>query len=433
MKRNTLLVTLAGTAALAAALVWAFAPRPVRVELAAAAAGRYVQTIDEDAKTRLTDRYLVSAPLTGRLARIALREGDTVAADSVVATLTPALPAMLDERTLRELQARVEAAEAALERAGARIERTRVTQAQAKAERGRSEQLAARGFIAPTKLETDRLMELAAQKEVDAAVAERHVATHDLEQAKAALGTARKPIGSAPGTGSSGSRPVGASRDADLRSDAGGTAAFTLRSPVAGQVMRVLQASEATVTLGTPLLEIGDTSRLEIVVELLTTDALSARTGSPVMIERWGGSGTLEGRVARIEPAGFTKVSALGVEEQRVRAVVELTSAPELWQRLGDGYRVGLRIVVVDEAGAMMVPVGAVFPLAEGAAPGAAAARRHAVFVHEDGRAKLTPVAVGGRNGAAAWISEGLSAGQQVVVYPPAGLRDGARVQTRAP
>lgn len=410
MKRNTLILTLASAAAIAATLAWSFAPRPIPVELATAVTGRYLQTIDEDAKTRLSDRYQVSAPLTGRLARITLREGDGVSADTVVATLTPVLPSMLDERSLREMQARMEAAQAGLERATARLERSRVSLAQANAERGRSEQLAARGFIAPTKLETDRLLELAAQKEVDAASAERHVATHDLELAKAALLTARRPA--AGGAGSS---------------------VFSLRAPVAGQVMRVLQTSETTVAVGTPLLEIGDASRLEVVVELLTTDAVSAKPGAPVLIERWGGPGTLDGQVLRVEPAGFTKVSALGVEEQRVRVIVGILSPTDQWRRLGDGFRVSVRIVIVDESKALLVPVGAVFPLPEAATASVPAGRRHAVFTFDQGRARITPISLAGRNGSLAWFTEGLSAGQQVVVYPPSGLREGARVQRREP
>ncbi len=412
MKRKTWITAAALAVALAIVLAWAFAPRPVEVELAAVTQGRFETSIDEDGKTRLADRYVVSAPLAGRLTRITLREGDAVAAGAVVATLTPVLPGMLDERTLRELQARVEGAQANIGRASTRIEGAKVALEQAQNEARRSEQLSQQGFIAATKLEDDRLAVAAAQKEVDAASAERHVATHDLQQARAALGAVRQPAGG------------------------GSRAAFAVNAPAAGRVLRLLQTSEATVAVGTPLLEIGDTRRLEIVAELLTTDALAATPGRRVTIERWGGPATLEGRVRSVEPAAFTKVSALGVEEQRVRVLIDITTPPAQWQALGDGYRVSVRIVTLAEAQAVQVPVSAVFPLPAGAGGsdpdgGGATPARHAVFRVDGGRARLVPVTLGARNGSAAWITSGLAVGQPVIVYPPASVRDGVRVKAR--
>ncbi|HJW12224.1 MAG TPA: efflux transporter periplasmic adaptor subunit, partial [Albitalea sp.] len=188
-------------------------------------------------------------------------------------------------------------------------------------------------------------------------------------------------------------------------------------------VLRVVQGSETTVALGTPLLEIGDTSQLEIVAELLTTDALQTPPGARVRIERWGGPGVLEGRVRRIEPAAFTKVSALGVEEQRVNVLIDLTSPPATWQALGDAYRVGVRIITLAQPSVLRVPVSAVFPRAEGGM---------AVFVADGGRARLVPVELGGRNGSEAWVRSGVAAGSEVIVYPPAALRDGERVKARS-
>jgi HlyD family secretion protein len=424
MKHKTWYYAVAVVLALALALAWAFAPRAVEVELAPVTQGRFEITVDEDAKTRLAERYVVSAPLAGHLSRITLREGDAVAAGAPLATLTPVLPAMLDARTQRELAARVEAAQANVERAGTRIARAEVALAQANNEVARSEKLAQQGFVAATKLDTDRLAVLAAQKEVDAAVAEQHVATHDLEQARAALGAMRQ-------------SEAGAARSP------GGAAAprsFALRAPVAGQVLRVLQGSEATVALGTPLLELGDTGRLEVVAELLTNDAIAALPGSRVLIERWGGPGTLEGRVKRVEPGGFTKVSALGVEEQRVRVLIDITSPAPQWKALGDGFRVSVRIVTLAQDNALLVPVSAVFPLpagsAENGASGASGANddampHHCVFVAEGGRARLRPVHLRGRNGQMAWFSGTLAVGTQVIVYPPPAVRDGVRIAAR--
>ena len=423
MKPKTWFIAAAVVLALGLALAWAFAPRPVEVELAPVTQGRFETSIDEDGKTRLADRYVVSAPLAGRLARITLREGDAVLADAPLATLTPVLPAMLDERTLRELGARVESAQDNVQRAATRIARAQVSLEQAKNEARRSEQLAQQGFIATTKLDSDRLNTQAAEREVDAAAAERRIAGHDLEQARAALGAVRP---QAPALGAV-RQPAGASTQRG----------FAVRAPVAGRVLRVFQVSEGIVALGTPLLELGDTRRLEIVAELLTTDALAARPGSRVMIERWGGPKTLEGRVRSVEPGAFTKVSALGVEEQRVRVLIDISSPLPEWQALGDGYRVSVRIITLSQDQAVQVPVSAVFPL-PGAAAGAAGADTNggsapsfAVFVNEAGRAKQVPVALAARNGSAAWIKSGLTMGQQVIVYPPATVRDGVRVAAR--
>jgi HlyD family secretion protein len=400
MNRRTLALWGTAAVALAAALAWAFSPRPVEVEIATAGRGPFEVTIDEDGKTRLPDRYVVSAPLAGRLARITLREGDAVAAGDVVATLTPALPAMLDERSAREAGSRVEAAQAQLQRAGARIARVRVALEQARLEAGRSEQLARDGFIAPTKRESDALAVEAAARELDAAVEERHVAEHEVAQARAALLALRQ----VPAPGGRG---------------------FAIRSPIAGQVLRIQQASEGTVASGAPLLEVGQLEHLEVVAELLTADALRTPAGTPVRIERWGGPVVLQGRVRRVEPAAFTKVSALGVEEQRVNVVIDLASPRAQWQALGDGYRVSLRFVVTAEADVLQVPASAVFPLPEGDD------HQMAVFVVDGGQARLNPVQLRARNGTAAWIGGGLQPGARVIVYPPTAVRDGVRVKER--
>ena len=414
MNRKTWIVGGSAAVLLALAVGWAFAPRPVEVELAPVTQGPFETTIDEDGKTRLADRYVVSSPLAGKLARITLKEGDAVEANMALALLSSVLPTMRDERTLRELQARVESAEDNVQRAEIRIARSQVALDQAKNDFRRSEQLAQQGFIAPAKLDTDRLASLGVQREVEAAAAERRIAVHDLEQARAALGATREPSAGA------------------------GQRGFTVRAPSAGRVLRVLQTSEGAVALGAPLFEIGDTHRLEIVAELLTTDAPTARPGSRVMIERWGGPTTLEGRVRSVEPAAFTKVSALGVEEQRVRVLIDITSPQAEWQALGDGYRVSVRIVTLAEDKAVQVPVSAVFPLPADAAGsgrnasgGPALGPRYAVFLADGGRARQVPVVLGARNGSAAWIRSGLAPGQQVIVYPPAAVQDGVRVKAR--
>lgn len=396
MKTSTRLALAGSSIAALLALAWAFAPRPLEVETATVIEGLFEATVDDDARTRLHDRYVVSAPLAGRLNRIALREGDGVAAGDVVATLTPALSPLLDERSLGEQRARLAAAQAGVERASARVEGANVAVLQARNEARRSEELARQGFVAATKLEADRLGLLAAQKEHDAAQAERHVATHEVQQARAALAAVQR----------------------------GGGPAFAVRAPVAGRVLRVLQASEGSVALGTPLLELGDTGRMDVVAELLTTEAVRIKPGQPVHIERWGGPGELQGRVRLVEPGAFTKVSALGVEEQRVRVLMDLTSPPEQWRSLGDAYRVGVRVVVVSEPRARQVPLAAVFPRTD--------ASGMAVFVLDGSRARLQPVDVVARSSTHAWVrGPQPAAGTPVIIYPPAAVVDSARVKPR--
>ena len=413
MQKKTWMYGAVAVLALAALLAWAFAPRPTGVEVAAVAQGRFEAGIDEDAKTRLRDRYSVSAPLAGRLERIALREGDAVQAGDVLARLAPALPALLDERGLREQQARVDAAQARVQAAGARLERSQVALAQASSDLRRSEPLAQQGFVAPTRLDAERLAVRAAQADAAAAQQDQQAARFDAAQARAALELVRRPA------------------------SAGTHGAFEVRAPVSGRVLRVAQASEGLVALGAPLLELGDTTRLEVVAPLLTTDALQTRAGAPVRIERWGGPGVLHGRVRSVEPGAFTKVSALGVEEQRVNVLIDLTSPPAQWAALGDGYRVVVRVLTREADNATLVPLSALFPLPGAAAPAAGmeadAAQRMAVFVVREGRARRVPVALEARGSTNAWVKEGLQTGDQVVVYPPSTLTDGARVAIRTP
>lgn len=402
MTRKHWVYALVGIAVLLGILAWAFAPRPVEVETASAEVGRFEAGVEEDGKTRLRENYVISAPLAGLLTRITLKEGDSVKAGANVAMIRPAYAPLQDERTLREQQARLEMTRAQVDRIKARVEAAEVALRRARNDLARSEKLAGQGFVAASRLESERLAALAAEKELDAAIAERDIARHEVEQARAALMAVRNPT---------------------TVSERG----LAVRAPVGGKVLRVVQASEAVVPFGTPLLELGDLSTLEIVAELLTADALQAAPGSSVLITRWGGP-PLAGRVRRVEPAAFTKISALGVEEQRVRVLIDIASPAETWRALGVGYRVNVRIVTMAVERVLKIPVSAVFPIPQGKEQG----RGMAVYTVVDDRARLTPVQLGARNDAEAWVRAGIEQGAKVIIYPAAQVADGVRVQVRS-
>lgn len=394
MDKRRILAWGAAAAAGVALLAWAFAPRPVAVETGVVQTGHFEQGIEEDGRTRLKDRYTVSAPVAARLARIVLREGDRVHAGETVAVLLPVMSSMIDERSTREAAARHAAAVAGVQRATARLERARIAVEEAQLELHRTEKLAREGFLAPARLDSARLAYAGAQREQEGARAEREVALQERAQAAAVL----QPVGQVQA-----GRPL------------------PVRAPVDGVVLRVVQPSEATLPAGTALLDIGDPARMEIVAELLTTDAVQAQPGRRAVIERWGGP-PAEGRVRLVEPAAFTKVSALGIEEQRVKVLIDVDRAPPGWQAVGDGFRVGVRIITQSAEQAVLAPVGALFPFADGGV---------GVYRIEGGRAQLQPVEVAGRNGNEAWIKAGLQPGQKVIVYPPPTVSQGRRVQER--
>jgi HlyD family secretion protein len=379
-------------------LVIAFLPKPVPVEISSVVRGSFQQTVEEEGKTRVRERYVVSAPLAGHLLRIQLEEGDPVRRGGLLAVIVPGAPALLDVRTERELQERLGAAEDERRRAGASVERARAALDQAKADVERTRQLAKGGLVSPAQLERDELNVELRSREMEAVQFEHNVAEHQVELAKAALLRAQQGM---------------KANAVDER--------LEIRSPVPGRVLRVLQESEGMVALGTPLLEIADPSDLEVVADVLTTDAVQIQPGMPVRIERYGGGFPLEGRVRLIEPSAFTKISALGVEEQRVNVVMDLVSPFEKWKALGDGYRVETQIIIFSEENAVKVPVSSLFREGE----------QWAVFVLSSGRAHKRIVKIGRRGGSEAMVEQGLEPGEQVIVYPSDAVQDGVRVKPR--
>ncbi|WP_296448797.1 efflux RND transporter periplasmic adaptor subunit [Rhodoferax sp. UBA5149] len=380
-----------------ALLGWAFMPTPTEVEIAAVTQGRFERAVQEDGKTRLRDRYVVSTPLTGRVARINLKQGDTVERNATVATLWPVSPALLDARARAEQGARIGAMQASVARAQANVGRAGAALEQARAELKRSETLAQQGFVSPTQNETGRLNVRLREKELESARQEEAAARHELDQSRIVL----QQFSQSP-------------QDAQQR-------AYEIKAPVSGKVLKVPQQSEGVVAAGTPLMELGDPTQLEVVVDILTEDAAQIKPGTMVQLANWGGPDVLAGRVRLIEPAAFTKVSALGVEEQRVNAIIDITSAPEKWQTLSDGFKVDVRVLVQVVENAVKVPVSALFPLGA----------RSALFVLDKGHARLREIEVAARNGVDAWVKSGLTKGTQVIVYPDTKLKDGDRVKAR--
>lgn len=388
-----------GVALLVLALLgWALMPAPVAVEVATVTQGRFERAVQEDGQTRVRERYLVSAPLTGRLERMALKQGDAVERGATVATLWPVAPALLDARTRAEQSAHIGTMQAAVARAQANVGRAAAALEQARAELQRSETLALEGFVSPNQNEVGRLGVRLREKELESARQDENAARFELAQSRIAV----QPFTSSPAA-------LGPQR------------AMAVQAPVSGKVLKVVQPSEGMVAAGTPLLELGDPSRLEVVVDILTEDAAQIQPGTPVQLSNWGGAQTLTGQVRLIEPAAFTKVSALGVQEQRVNAVVDILSPPEQWQALGDGFKVDVRVLVQVVENAVQVPVSALFPVGA----------RSGLFVLDKGVARLHSVEVAARNGVEAWVKTGLNPGAQVIVYPDTKLQDGDRVQAR--
>ncbi|HEX9184873.1 MAG TPA: HlyD family efflux transporter periplasmic adaptor subunit, partial [Burkholderiales bacterium] len=373
-------------------VAWALRPQPIAVEVAEVTRGAFEQTVVDDGKTRVRDRYVVSAPLAGRVERIALDAGDTVRHGQVVALLTPTAPAFLDARTERELRERIGAAEAQAARARAETQKVLAQRDQARADVNRQAKLAESGFVSPTVREQAELALRTAERSVDASRFAEEAARHDLAQARAALVRYR--------SGAPGPR-------------------WEVTSPVTGSVLKVVQKSEGAVALGAPLLEVADARSLEAVVDVLSQEAVAIRPGMAARMEVGIGVPPLRAIVRLVEPAAFTKVSALGVEEQRVNIVFDFDGPLDKVWTIGDGFRVEAHIVTHRVEDAVKVPVGALFREGEG----------WAVFVADGSRAVKRSVKVPRRSGAEAMVEEGLRPGDRVVVYPSDALRDGSRLE----
>lgn len=396
--RKLLLLLVA--AAILAAIGYGFVPEPKEVDLAQIDTGTIRVTVDQDGKTRIRERYIVSTPLAGRLLRVDLDPGDEVTStETLLATVEPRDPELLDARSIAQAEARVNAAEAAVEKMVPILEEAQANMEYAQTELKRAQD-AARA-VSESELE-GKLLALRSRKAMlRAARHNEEIARFELEQARAALIR---------------SRPLDRAQPSP-----GGGWDFTIRSPIDGLVLRVFQESSAVVNAGTPLLELGDPRDLEVEIDVLSRDAVKIPAGARVLLEHWGGTKVLEGRVRLVEPSAFTKISTLGVEEQRVNVIVDLLDPPQDRKSLGDGFRVEARIIVEEATDVLKVPTSALFRLGD----------RWAVFVDQDSVARVQEVKLGLQNGLAAEVLEGLKAGERVIVHPGDDIADGTTIRER--
>ena len=372
----------------------------IGVDVAQVKCGDLLVTIDDEGQTRLKDVYAVSAPVAGRVRRIDIEAGDPViASETVLAMFEPSDPAMLDVRSRSEAEAIVRAAEAAVGLGNAEQSRAQAQLNFAQVELNRAVPLAERGTISQATLDQRQLSLLTAQAQRAEAVASLRKVRADLETARATLITAQE------------SENVSADSD-DL---------IPVRAPISGRVLRVLQESEGVVATGTVLMELGDPTELEIEVDLLSTDAVRIKPGDRVIIDDWGGDMPLEGRVRLVEPFGYTKVSALGIEEQRVNVIIDFVSPQSDWQSLGHGYRVEARVVVQERKNVMTIPVSALFRSGDS----------WAVFADDDGTAVLKEITLGERNTLEAEVAGGLEVDDAVILHPSDSIEHGVGIERR--
>lgn len=367
-------------------LVWLFLPSAAEVDLYRVSKGPLQVTIDEGGETQAKDRYVISAPVSGRLLRLGLKEGDPVAAGRPVAFVQPS---PLGKREALEIRAKLEAAKAVGKEAEVLVRQARLHLERSERERERMEQLFLNGLATRQELDFARDEEGLRKEELEAARLKAQAAAFEIMAVRSGL--------------------------LALEEGKGGERTLSVLSPTFGRVLKVLEKSERVVQAGTPLLIIGDPSKLEVVIDLLTTEAVQVRAGQEVLLERWGGERPLKARVRLVEPWGFTKVSALGVEEKRVHVIADFLEPPPA---LGDGFRLEARIVLWQGEGVLKVPTNALFRVGEA----------WAVFVNEKGRAKRRVVEVGRQGTFESEIIKGLKEGEEILLHPSNRIRDGLRI-----
>ena len=381
-----------------AGLMWGFAPAKVPVDLIVVKLAPMEVTINGEGRTQVHDIYTVSAPISGRIRRIEVHAGDAViAGETLLASIEPSSPQFLDARARAQAEATVKAAEAARSLAQAELDRVQAELTFAKGNLKRAQKLHDNQTISERDYDEAELTAATRSAAVDSAQATLKVRTFELETARAALITPASVV------------------------DQHGACCVEVRAPVNGRVLRVLRQSEGVVERASPLLEIGDPTRMEVVVDLLSSDAVRVAQGATAALSGWDGENGVEGKVRRIEPYGFTKISALGIEEQRVNVIIDFTGPKERWAMLGHGFRVDARIREWRGDGVLQVPIGALFRDGED----------WAVFLDDDGTAKLTHVTIGHINGRTAEVLTGLDENARVISYPSDRVNDGIAIVAR--
>ena len=385
-----------GVLLLVALIAWGLWPKPVIIETGAAARGPLTVRVSEEGKTRVRNRYVVAAPVAGKMRRVPLKPGDEVKAGVTLLTvIEPVVSPLLDPRARAQAAAVVSMHEASRKRATESLEASRAASKMAEAELERVRSVTKAGTMSESDRDRAEMESSMRSAEVRAAEFSLQVIDYELAQARAAL---ERPEATTAGN------------------------LVEVKSPVSGRVLKVMQESEMVVTPGVQILEVGDPADIEIEAEILSRDAVTIHPGDSVQIEQWGGELPLTGRVRRIEPAAFTKVSALGVEEQRVIVLSDLVDIPETAKTLGDRYRVEVRVAIWHADDVLIVPAGALFR--EGNA--------WKTYVFRDGTAKLTPVDAGHTDGRFTEILSGINAADEVLLHPPDTVKDGTAVTKRA-
>ncbi|MFQ5353731.1 MAG: efflux RND transporter periplasmic adaptor subunit [Thermodesulfobacteriota bacterium] len=379
-----------------AALVYGFMPKPVPVSLVEVRRGTLQVTVEEEGKTRVKDRFVISAPVAGYVRRVELDVGDSIKKGQVLVTMEPQRSRVLDPRSRAEARARVEAAGAALN-----VSKENILAASAEAEYASSEFQRIKKLFDKEVVSRDAMEEVRAKARYARATLKSsefamEVARFELKAARTAL-------------------KYSASAEAGLKER------VAIRAPIDGSVLKIYQESEGAVTEGQEIISIGDPSSIEVEVDVLSADAVRIKPGTEVRFHRWGGEVPLKGRVRIVEPAGFTKISALGVEEQRVLVISDITSEPGVWERLGDGYRVEADFILWEGADILQVPTSALFR----------SGKDWATFVVEDKRARERPVRIGHRSGLSTEILSGVKEGESVITHPDDSVEDGVRVRPR--
>jgi HlyD family secretion protein len=419
VRRILLLLFVAG---LAAAVAYGLRPLPVEADLATVERGAIRETVDQDGKTRIRERYVVSAPLAGRLLRIELKNGAKVeAGKTILATIEPRDPDLLDVRARKQAEANVKAAEARVDQAQPLLDQAIANLEYAQADLKRSEQARAANpqAVSASEIDNRHMMVRTREALVRSAQHAKDIAAFELDQARAALvhfapeGAERVPTKGA-------DNPTAPTTPAPYPKSADEWR-FKIPSPINGRVLRVFQESSSVVNAGTPLLELGDPRDLEIAVDVLSRDAVKIKPGAAVSLEEWGGEKPLNGEVRLVEPSGFTKISTLGVEEQRVNVIIDLVDPPNVRATLGDGFRVEARIVIAEAADVLKAPTSALFRVGND----------WAVFRVEDGTARQRLVRLGIQNGLEAEVTQGLAEGDVVITHPGDNIVDGKAVKQR--